>query len=242
MTYPKTSKESLSEQARRLGVSRQRLHQLRNPEKHRARALLYYRVKRGRIVPPKECERCGEKKPLHAHHDDYSKPFDVVWVCAKCHSIIHPHHMTVNETPQDKVRRVQRQEAKRLTDVRQSPLIKKVESKCKSLGLSFIAKTRRSGTIQGRTCRIRRLAGRYDKYVVINPVRTAAKFEFVVMVHEERDLWLIMPNEAMPLHQTMFSPTAPTKRYPGAYSLRHDHRDYIDAWHLLEKKAESKAA
>lgn len=30
------------------------------------------------------CVRCGEK--AHAHHEDYSKPLDVIWLC-------HQHHM-----------------------------------------------------------------------------------------------------------------------------------------------------
>jgi ribosomal protein S27AE len=30
------------------------------------------------------CSRCGAAK-THAHHEDYSKPLDVVWLCARCH-------------------------------------------------------------------------------------------------------------------------------------------------------------
>jgi hypothetical protein len=28
--------------------------------------------------------RCGEPK-VHAHHEDYSRPLDVTWLCQKCH-------------------------------------------------------------------------------------------------------------------------------------------------------------
>jgi hypothetical protein len=34
------------------------------------------------------CERCGEKATLR-HHPDYSKPLDVVHLCAQCHCDIH---------------------------------------------------------------------------------------------------------------------------------------------------------
>lgn len=31
------------------------------------------------------CERCGTEDKVHAHHDDYSKPLEVRWLCP-------PHH------------------------------------------------------------------------------------------------------------------------------------------------------
>lgn len=34
------------------------------------------------------CVRCGEKKSL-AHHEDYDKPLDVVWLCQPCHKQRH---------------------------------------------------------------------------------------------------------------------------------------------------------
>lgn len=34
------------------------------------------------------CIRCGEKKS-HAHHEDYDKPLDVIWLCQICHSQRH---------------------------------------------------------------------------------------------------------------------------------------------------------
>jgi len=30
------------------------------------------------------CEKCGDEKSL-AHHEDYDKPLDVVWLCQVCH-------------------------------------------------------------------------------------------------------------------------------------------------------------
>jgi hypothetical protein len=43
----------------------------------------------GKIVPPDQCAECGEKGKVQGHHDDYSKPFEVVWLCGPCHNRIH---------------------------------------------------------------------------------------------------------------------------------------------------------
>ena len=44
-------------------------------------------AKRKGILIPKPCEICG-KKAL-AHHEDYSKPLKVKWICSHHHSWIH---------------------------------------------------------------------------------------------------------------------------------------------------------
>lgn len=40
-------------------------------------------IRKGEMVP-KNCERCGAEKTV-AHHEDYSKPLDVMWLCQPCH-------------------------------------------------------------------------------------------------------------------------------------------------------------
>lgn len=35
------------------------------------------------------CALCGTDRNVHAHHQDYSKPLDVKWLCAKCHHRVH---------------------------------------------------------------------------------------------------------------------------------------------------------
>lgn len=62
---------------------------LRDPVKFRARGILRRAVKRGEMVRPDRCEQCGEQRKTQAHHDDYSKPLLVKWLCSVCHGRIH---------------------------------------------------------------------------------------------------------------------------------------------------------
>jgi hypothetical protein len=62
---------------------------IKNPEKWRAHRALRRALLAG-IVVKSLCEICFEKK-VEAHHDDYSQPLDVRWLCRKCHVKVHPH-------------------------------------------------------------------------------------------------------------------------------------------------------
>lgn len=44
-------------------------------------------IKNGTLVRL-PCERCGNEKSL-AHHEDYDKPLDVMWLCQPCHKQRH---------------------------------------------------------------------------------------------------------------------------------------------------------
>lgn len=48
-------------------------------------------IKKGELVP-QNCERCGDEKTV-AHHEDYDKPLDVVWLCQPCHKQRHKEMM-----------------------------------------------------------------------------------------------------------------------------------------------------
>lgn len=63
----------------------------KHPEKQKARMRIAYQIKTGRMVRPTKCERCNYVCKPHAHHDDYSKPLDVTWLCITCHTIVHTH-------------------------------------------------------------------------------------------------------------------------------------------------------
>lgn len=62
----------------------------RNPlerHKHEARWQVNRAVASGRLIK-KPCAICGSSRS-QAHHPDYSKPLDVVWLCAKHHAAEH---------------------------------------------------------------------------------------------------------------------------------------------------------
>ena len=60
-----------------------------NDEKKKARMLLNVAVRDGRIDKPACCEECGAVGPVYGHHPDYSKPYDVEWLCSLCHGKRH---------------------------------------------------------------------------------------------------------------------------------------------------------
>ena len=45
-------------------------------------------VNRGQLIRPDLCA-CGRPGRVQAHHDDYSKPLNVLWLCAVCHKARH---------------------------------------------------------------------------------------------------------------------------------------------------------
>lgn len=68
-----------------IGVSRARVDQIMNPEKHRARQNLRMNVRLGNIIRTAKCDKCKTPCKPEGHHKDYSKPLSVEWLCAQCH-------------------------------------------------------------------------------------------------------------------------------------------------------------
>lgn len=63
-------------------------------ERNLARLMLTSALTRRAIDRPDACERCGAvptgiHNTLHGHHEDYTRPYDVDWLCRKCHSQRH---------------------------------------------------------------------------------------------------------------------------------------------------------
>jgi hypothetical protein len=58
-------------------------------EKVRARQHLNDAVRTGKVSRPTTCQQCGQSRRVHGHHDDYSKPLQVRWLCSACHGREH---------------------------------------------------------------------------------------------------------------------------------------------------------
>lgn len=60
--------------------------------RYRARLLLREAVRKEVVTPPKCCERCDKERTLQGHHNDYSNPLEVEWLCSECHRTWHKEH------------------------------------------------------------------------------------------------------------------------------------------------------
>ncbi len=61
----------------------------RNEDKRRSNAhnKVSRAIKSG-LLTKQPCIRCGEQKSL-AHHEDYDKPLEIMWLCQPCHKQRH---------------------------------------------------------------------------------------------------------------------------------------------------------
>lgn len=66
----------------------------RNPHKKAAYNSVSNAVRDGKLKK-EPCSECGSEKS-QAHHEDYSKPLDVKWLCIKCHA---DHHKSERNLP-----------------------------------------------------------------------------------------------------------------------------------------------
>lgn len=68
----------------------------------RAQDILEYAIQNGVVERKTHCEGCGAtgtmkdgRTVIQAHHDDYTKPLKVKWLCQACHHEWHKKHRAV---------------------------------------------------------------------------------------------------------------------------------------------------
>jgi MinD superfamily P-loop ATPase len=64
-------------------------------------AVSYAKLK-GTLIVPKRCSRCKKVCTPEAHHQDYSFPLLVTWLCRQCHRSLHAKNkrLTNTKTPE----------------------------------------------------------------------------------------------------------------------------------------------
>ena len=60
-----------------------------NPERRRAVYTLDNAVRDRRVIRPNKCSVCNKPCKPDGHHEDYSLPLAVMWVCRSCHITYH---------------------------------------------------------------------------------------------------------------------------------------------------------
>lgn len=79
---------------RKRGGSRQDPQYLRDyrakyPKKYKAHLAVANAIRIGVLVNPRVCELCPGDYAIVAHHCDYDKPLEVLWLCEFCHKQWH---------------------------------------------------------------------------------------------------------------------------------------------------------
>lgn len=69
------------------GVEINRIWRAEDKRRQKAHNMVSKAIKTGKIMR-EQCCRCGNEKTV-AHHEDYDKPLDVMWLCQPCHKQRH---------------------------------------------------------------------------------------------------------------------------------------------------------
>lgn len=64
----------------------------RYPERALAYKVMWNAIRRGDLIRPPTCDRCGQETDVDGHHTDYSRPLDVQWLCRSCHQFVTRRH------------------------------------------------------------------------------------------------------------------------------------------------------
>ena len=56
-----------------------------NKKKIYARSYIGRMIEEGKLIRPEYCSECKCNGIIQAHHEDYDKPSEIVWLCTKCH-------------------------------------------------------------------------------------------------------------------------------------------------------------
>lgn len=69
----------------------------RYPLKVKANHFVAYAIECGNLIKPSVCSECKSESKLEGHHDDYTKPLVIRWLCIPCHKQWHRKNKPVYE-------------------------------------------------------------------------------------------------------------------------------------------------
>ena len=89
MARKEYAKTEQGKEAHRRGI---KAYQERYPMRHAAHVITGNAIRDGKLIRTSNCSVCGSTEKIEGHHDDYTKPLDVRWLCEKCHKEWHRHN------------------------------------------------------------------------------------------------------------------------------------------------------
>jgi len=69
----------------------------RYPLKYAAHVITGNAIRDGKLIRANECSVCKSTESIEGHHDDYTKPLSVRWLCFECHNEWHKHNEPIYE-------------------------------------------------------------------------------------------------------------------------------------------------
>lgn len=76
-----------------------RRYRKRRPMVDVAHRFIHVAIKKGLITRITECSLCGSSNRVEAHHDDYTKPEAIRWLCKECHESWHRSNKPIYLSP-----------------------------------------------------------------------------------------------------------------------------------------------
>ena len=72
-------------------------YKTRYPMVYAAHVIAGNAIRDGKLKPRKTCSVCRKKGAIQGHHDDYTKPLQVRWLCLACHVKWHKENTPIYE-------------------------------------------------------------------------------------------------------------------------------------------------
>jgi hypothetical protein len=88
---------SLTERGKEVKKKSIKAYNERWPMKYAAKVITGNAIRDGILTRAESCEVCGSTDRIEGHHDDYTKPLEVRWLCCKCHVDWHKKNKPITE-------------------------------------------------------------------------------------------------------------------------------------------------